>query len=72
MRQTREANEDVQADRLIVAIEVEGVLPESDPREPSLDSEAVELLWALRDHAVDGDMVWLKLMGKVYQLREAP
>ena len=61
----------VQTDRLIVAVEVEMVIPESDPSEPCLESETVELLQAVHEHAVDGDIAWLKTRGKVYQLVDA-
>ena len=46
----------VQTDRLIVAVEVEMVIPESDPSEPCLESETVELLRAVHEHAVDGSV----------------
>ena len=61
----------VQTDRLIVAVEGEMVIPESDPSEPCLESETVELLRAVHEHAVDGDIAWLKTRGKVYQLVDA-
>ena len=46
----------IQTDRLIVAVEVEMVIPESDPSEPCLESETVELLRQVHDHAVEGDI----------------
>ena len=58
----------IQTDRLIVAVEVEMVIPESDPSEPCLESETVELLRQVHDHAVEGDIAWLNTKGKVYQL----
>jgi hypothetical protein len=61
----------VQTDRLIVAIKVEMVIPESDPSEPCLESETVALLRQVHDHAVEGDIAWLKTKGKVYQLVDA-
>ena len=61
----------VQTDRLIVAVEVEMVIPESDPSDPCLESETVELLRQVHDHAVEGDIAWLKTKGKVYQLVDA-
>lgn len=61
----------VQTERLIVAVEVEMVIPESDPSEPCLESEAVELLREVHEHAVEGDIAWLKTKGKVYQLVDA-
>ena len=61
----------VQTDRLIVAVEVDMVIPESDPSEPCLESETVELLREVHEHAVEGDIAWLKTKGKVYQLVDA-
>jgi hypothetical protein len=58
----------IQTDRLIVAVEVEMVIPESDPSEPCLESETVELLREVHEHAVEGDIAWLKTKGKVFQL----
>jgi hypothetical protein len=58
----------IQTDRLIVAVEVEMVIPESDPSEPCLESETVALLRQVLDHAVEGDIAWLNTKGKVYQL----
>ena len=61
----------IQTDRLIVAVEVEMVIPESDPSEPCLESETVELLREVHEHAVEGDISRLKTKGKVYQLVDA-
>ena len=61
----------VQTDRLIVAVEIEMVIPESDPSEPCLESETVALLRQVHDHAVEGDIAWLTAKGKVYQLVDA-
>jgi len=61
----------VQTDRLIVAVEIEMVIPESDPSEPCLESETVELLRQVHDHAVQGDIAWLTTKGKVFQLVDA-
>jgi hypothetical protein len=61
----------IQTDRLIVAVEVEMVIPESDPSEPCLESETVELLREVHEHAVECDIAWLKTKGKVYQLVDA-
>ena len=61
----------VQTDRLIVAVEIEMVIPESDQSEPCLESKTVELLRQVHDHAVEGDIASLKTKGKVYQLVDA-
>jgi len=55
-------------DHAWVAVEVEMVIPESDPSEPCLESEAVELLREVHEHAIEGDIAWLKTKGKGYQL----
>jgi hypothetical protein len=47
------------------------IIPESDPSEPCLESETVELLRGVHERAVEGDIAWLKTRGKVYQLVEA-
>jgi len=44
----------IQTDRLIVAVEIEMVIPESYPSEPCLELETVELLRQVHDHAVEG------------------
>lgn len=51
---------------LVVAIDVEMVIPRSDPSE--LESETVELLRDVHQHAEAGDIPWLQSRGKVYQL----
>jgi hypothetical protein len=51
-----------------VAIDVEMVIPRSDPSEPCLKSETVELLRDIHQHAEAGDIAWLQSRGKVYQL----
>ena len=61
----------VQTDRLIVVVEVEMVIPESDPGEPCLESETVDLLRQVHEHAIDGDIDWLKTRGKVYKIVDA-
>jgi hypothetical protein len=61
----------IQTDRMIVAVDIEMVIPDSDPSKPCLESETVELLRQVHDHAVEGDIAWLKTKGKVYQLVDA-
>jgi hypothetical protein len=58
----------VRTARLVVAIDVEMVIPRSDPSEPCLESETVELLRDVHQHAEAGDIPWLQSRGKVYQL----
>ena len=54
--------------RLVVAVDVEMVIPPSDRFEPCLESETVELLRDVHQHAEAGDIAWLQSRGKVYQL----
>ena len=61
----------VQTDRLIVVVEVEMVIPESDSSEPCLESETVDLLRQVHERAIEGDIDWLKTKGKVYQIVDA-
>jgi hypothetical protein len=58
----------VRTARLVVAIDVEMVIPRSEPSEPCLESETVELLRDVHQHAEAGDIPWLQSRGKVYQL----
>ena len=58
----------VRTARLVVAIDVEMVIPRSDPSEPCLESETVELLRDVHQRAEAGDIPWLQSRGKVYQL----
>jgi hypothetical protein len=61
----------IQTDRMIVAVDIEMVIPDSDPSKPCLESETVELLRQVHDHAVEGDIAWLTTKGKVFQLVDA-
>ena len=61
----------VRTDRFVVAVEVEAVIPDSDPSEPCFESDVVELLRDVEAHAKAGDLEWLKLHGKVYAAVEA-
>ena len=58
----------VRTARLVVAIDVEMVIQLSEPSEPCLESETVELLRDVHQHAEAGDIPWLQSRGKVYQL----
>lgn len=56
----------VQTEKYIVAVEVELVVPEDDPAEPCYESETVQFLKDVEDHARRGDLPWLLQRGKVY------
>jgi hypothetical protein len=47
-------------------VEVELVVPKDDPSEPCYESETVQLLRDVKEHAEQGDLAWLRQHGKVY------
>jgi hypothetical protein len=61
----------IHTERYVVAVEVEAVIPVEDPSEPCYESETVQLLKAVKEHAERGDLAWLKQHGKVYEALEA-
>lgn len=60
----------IQTHRFVVAFEVEMVIPVDDPGEPCYESETIQLLRAIKDHAEGGDVAWLTRYGKVYAAME--
>ncbi len=61
----------VQAEKFVVAVEVEMVIPADDPSEPCYEAETVQLLREIKEHAERGDLAWLTKKGKVYAAVEA-
>jgi hypothetical protein len=61
----------IQTDKYVVAVEVELVIPPDDPSEPCLESETVNLLREVKEHAEKQDLQWLQQHGKVYLALEA-
>jgi hypothetical protein len=61
----------IQAKKYVVAVEVEMVVPVDDPSKPCYESETVELLREIKEHAEQGDLAWLRKKGKVYAAVEA-
>jgi hypothetical protein len=61
----------IQTDKYVVAVEVEMVVPVDDPSETCCESETVQLLRQIKEHAERGDVAWLTKMGKVYAAVEA-
>lgn len=61
----------IQAENYVVAVEVEMVIPVDDSSEPCYESETVELLREVKDHADRGDVAWLRERGKVYAAVDA-
>jgi hypothetical protein len=47
------------------------VIPVDDPSEPCYESETVQLLREVKEHADRGDVAWLTKVGKVYAVVEA-
>ena len=60
----------IQTDKFVVAVEVEMVIPVDDPSEPCYESETVQLLRDIKEHAERGDVAWLTKNGKVYAAME--
>ena len=44
--------------RHVIAVEVEMVIPADDPSEPFFESETVQLLRDIQEHAEQGDLAW--------------
>ena len=58
----------VRGGRYVVAVEVEMVIPTDDPSEPCYESETVQLVREIAEHAERGDTAWLEEHGQVYEL----
>jgi hypothetical protein len=56
----------IQTDKLVVAVEVEMVIPAEDPSEPCYEAETVEFLREVKERAEREEMSWLLERGKVY------
>lgn len=61
----------IQAEKYVVAVEVEMVIPADDPDEPCYEAETVQFLREVKERAEQGDVAWLKKRGKVYAAMEA-
>jgi len=61
----------IQAEKFVVAVEIEMVVPVDDPAEPCYEAETVQFLLQVKEHADQGDVAWLKKRGKVYAALEA-
>ncbi len=61
----------IQTDKYVVAVEVEMIIPVDDPSEPCYESETVQLLREVKEHAERGDLAWLTQRGKVYAAVDA-
>jgi hypothetical protein len=61
----------IQAEKLVVAVEVEMVVPVDNPAEPCYEAETVQFLRQVKERADQGDVAWLKKRGKVYAALEA-
>ena len=56
----------IHTDKYVVAVDVELVIPIDDPSEPCYESETVNFLREVKEHAENGDLPWLLQRGKVY------
>lgn len=56
----------IQTDKYVIAVEVELVIPVDDPSEPCYESETIQLLREVKEHAEHDDLDWLTKRGKVY------
>jgi hypothetical protein len=61
----------IQSEKYVVAVDVEMVIPVDDPSEPCYESETVQLLREVKEHADRGDLAWLTQKGKVYAAVDA-
>jgi hypothetical protein len=61
----------IQAEKFVVAVEVEMVVPVDDTAEPCYEAETVQFLRQVKERADQGDVAWLKKRGKVYAALEA-
>jgi len=61
----------IQEGRYVVALEVEMVFPADDPTEPCYEAETVELVREVQARAKQGDVKWLRKVGKVFELVES-
>ncbi|MDZ4687163.1 MAG: hypothetical protein SH850_18960 [Planctomycetaceae bacterium] len=61
----------VQTPRFVVAVEVDAVIPDDDPGEPCFEPETVQFLREVAERAEQGDVVWLRSHGKVYEAVDA-
>ena len=57
----------IQEGRYVVALEVEMVFPADDPTEPCYEAETVELVREVQARAKQGDVQWLRKVGKVFE-----
>jgi hypothetical protein len=61
----------IQTEKYVVAVEVEMVIPIDDPSEPCYESETVQPVREIKEHAERGDVPWLSHRGRVYAAVDA-
>ena len=59
----------IQTEKYVVAVEVEMVVPVDDPSEPCYESETVQLLREIKEHAERGDVAWPTTKGQGLRCR---
>lgn len=60
----------IQTDKDVIAVELEMVVPPDDPSEPCYESETVDFLRQVKEHAERGDVACLSEHGRVYAALE--
>jgi hypothetical protein len=61
----------IQTEKYVIAAEVEMVVPIDNPSEPCYESETVQILRVIKEHAERGDFDWLTARGKAYAVAGA-
>lgn len=61
----------VRRGKYLVEVPIEVAYSPDSPDEPVIDAETARLLDEIAQHAVAGDVPWLKQHGKVYELVDA-
>jgi hypothetical protein len=61
----------IQTEKYVVAVEEKMFIPVDDPSERCYESETVQLLREIKEHAEQEDVAWLTKRGKVYTAVEA-
>jgi hypothetical protein len=57
----------VRTEEYVIAVDVEAVIPDDDNSEACYESETVNLLHDIAEHAKLGDEKWLQQHGRVYK-----
>jgi hypothetical protein len=61
----------IRTEKFVVAVDVEMVIPANDPSQPCYESEMIQFVKEVQEHAERGVLAWLTQRGKVYAAVEA-